>query len=260
MTNLEKGVRILVIAPFPLSDTDLERRRSQVDTAPGLTGVDVTFRAVPVGPVSYIGWHDWMLSDVGITSAGLQAQEEGFDAVCVDTMSDSGVNVLRSLLDIPVVGPGALVLRTACMLGQRFSVLAISQDSVFRYRLQVDQLGLQGNLASVRSLDMQPNFATLLQGKEEQLFPQMVSVATDCIENDGADTIVLGSTTLHAAHQYLAERISVPVLNPGPLSYAYAKLLVEQRLAHSRRAYPRPQPAQPDLVRRMTDSGREVSS
>jgi allantoin racemase len=247
-----RDIRILVIAPFPLSDEDLQRRRAQADEAPGLSGVDLTFRSVPVGPVSYIGWHDWMLSDVGITAAGLDAQSEGFDAVCVDTMSDSGVAVLRSLLDIPVVGPGAVALRTAVVLGHRFSVLALWENSVFRYRLQAEQLGLGASVASVRSLDLQPNFATLLDGKEEQVFPHMVEVARRCVEEDGADAIILGSTTLHAAHAYVAERVDVPVLNPGPLSYAYARLLVEQRLSHSRSAYPSPEPAQPELIRRMT--------
>lgn len=255
MNSQELVVRILVVAPFPLSEADLERRRAQVDSAPGLTGVDVTFRSVPIGPVSYIGWHDWMLSDVGITAAALDAQDEGFHAVCVDTMSDSGVDVLRSLLDIPVVGPGAVTLRTAGLLGNRFSVLALWDHSVFRYQLHIDHLGLRDNLASVRSLGLQPNFATLLQGKEEEVFPHMVAVAQECIEQDGADTIVLGSTTLHAAHAYLAERLPVPVLNPGPVSYAHARLLVEQRLAHSRLSYPSPQPPLPDLIRRMVTSG-----
>ena len=37
--------------------------------------------------------------------AGLSAEDDGYDAVCIDTMSDSGVNALRSVLDIPVIAP-----------------------------------------------------------------------------------------------------------------------------------------------------------
>ncbi len=43
----------------------------------------------------------------------------GFDAVCIDTMSDSGVAALRSSLSIPVVGPGRASMLTAMMLGHR---------------------------------------------------------------------------------------------------------------------------------------------
>ena len=38
--------------------------------------------------------------------AGLDAASEGYDAICIDTMSDSGANALRSMLDIPVITPG----------------------------------------------------------------------------------------------------------------------------------------------------------
>ena len=37
--------------------------------------------------------------------AGLDAADEGYDAICIDTMSDSGASALRSVLDIPVVPP-----------------------------------------------------------------------------------------------------------------------------------------------------------
>ena len=38
-----------------------------------------------------------VLADVGILEAGLDAEKEGFLAVCIDTMSDSGVSALRSV-------------------------------------------------------------------------------------------------------------------------------------------------------------------
>lgn len=42
-----------------------------------------------------------------------------------------------------------------------------------------------------------------------------------CVEVDGADVIILGSTTRHEAHAYLAERLPVPIINPGPLTYRW---------------------------------------
>jgi allantoin racemase len=43
--------------------------------------------------------------------------------------------------------------------------------------------------------------------------------------DDGADVIGLGSTTMHGAHRYLSDRLPVPVINPGPLTYKLAKML-----------------------------------
>ena len=50
--------------------------------------------------------------------------------------------------------------------------------------------------------------------------------------------IVLGSTTMHQAHGYLAAHLDVPVINPGPLSYKLAEAMLCLGLTHSRRAYP----------------------
>src|SRR5207244_1012119 len=63
------------------------------------------------------------LAEVALAEVGIRAQEEGYDAVCIDTMSDSGVGILRSLLDIPVIGPGRVSYLTALMLGDTLSVL-----------------------------------------------------------------------------------------------------------------------------------------
>ncbi len=58
--------------------------------------------------------------------------------------------------------------------------------------------------------------------------------------SDGADVICLGSTTMHQAHGFLAENLPVPVVNPGPLTYKLAELVLGLRLTHSRAAYPKP--------------------
>ena len=60
-------------------------------------GADLRFeyRAVQAGPANYSSHHDFALADVSIFEAGCRAEDEGFAAVCIDTMSDSGVAALR---------------------------------------------------------------------------------------------------------------------------------------------------------------------
>ena len=71
-------------------------------------GPDIEFDSgrVKAGPALFDSYHDLVLADLAMFEAGMTAQEDGYDAVCIDTMSDSGVNALRSVLDIPVIGPG----------------------------------------------------------------------------------------------------------------------------------------------------------
>ncbi len=44
---------------------------------------------------------------------------------------------------------------------------------------------------------MKPDNQSLLAGKEEEIFPLLLKAAQSAVENDGADVIILGSTTMH---------------------------------------------------------------
>jgi Asp/Glu/hydantoin racemase len=66
--------------------------------------------------------------------------------------------------------------------------------------------------------------------------------------------ILLGSTTMHQAHGYLAARLEVPVINPGPLTYKLAEAVLGLGLTHSRRAYPSSPAPRHDTIRAMGDA------
>ncbi|MCH8167914.1 MAG: hydrogenase expression protein HupH, partial [Proteobacteria bacterium] len=90
--------------------------------------------------------------------------------------------------------------------------------------------------------------------KEEEVFPLLLECALACIEQDRAEVILLGSTTMHQAHAYLAERLAVPVINPGPLSYKLAEAVLGLGLSHSRKAYPASPAPRHDVIRAMGDA------
>lgn len=246
--------RILVIVPFAMEEAALAARSAQAAEYGARRGVTLEFRPVRVGPTSFVGNHDWLLADLGVFEAGCRAEQEGFAAVCVDTMSDSGVAALRSVLDIPVVGPGRTALLLAVTLGTTFSVLALWHPSVVRYRSAIADLRLQAQCASVRSLDLEPDFVRLLEGKEDEARRRIVEVGRACVADDGADVLVLGSTTLHKAAAWLGEAVDVPVVNPGPASYAMAELLVDTGLSHSRSCYLRTPAPRLDLYAAMAEA------
>jgi allantoin racemase len=240
--------KILVINPFPLDDEGVKRRAAQTGHVELDPETELVFRPVKIGPTSFMSPHDWLVMDLGIYEAGLTAEEEGFDAVVIDTMSDSGMAALRSVLSIPVVGPGKASMLYALTLGAKFSVLAQWKPALPRYAKVIRDYGFERQCASVRSFDVEPDFVNLTEGKEDATFPVMLEVAMRCVEEDGADVICLGSTTMHQAAAFLAERLPVPLINPGPFSYKLAETLVGLGLTHSRRAYPVPTERKDELV------------
>ncbi len=240
--------RILVINPFPLDEAGVARRAAQSSHVALDPDTELVYRPVKFSSISFMSPHDWLMMDLGVYEAGLTAEDEGFDAVVIDTMSDSGMAALRSVLSIPVIGPGKASMLYALTLGARFSVLAQWKPALPRYRKVIREYGFDRQCASVRSFDVEPDFVNLTEGKEDRTFPIMLDVAMRCVEEDGADVICLGSTTMHQAAAYLAERLPVPLVNPGPLSYKLAEALLASGLTHSRRAYPAPMVRKDDLV------------
>ena len=92
--------RVVVLVPFAFDEKGLANRRAQLASVKLGPEIDFDYRPVKAGPALYDSYQDFMLADVAMYEAGLTAQEDGYDAVCIDTMSDSGVNALRSVLDV----------------------------------------------------------------------------------------------------------------------------------------------------------------
>jgi allantoin racemase len=89
-----------------MDEAGVANRASQLPPEMIAAGMSVDFVAVSWGAALGDSYYDTMLMDMSVFEAGLKAQEEGYDAVCIDTVSDSGMYALRSKLSIPVLGPG----------------------------------------------------------------------------------------------------------------------------------------------------------
>lgn len=247
--------RVLVIVPFPMSDENRDLRRQQVEAVELGPDIRFEFRSTRAAPRNYISASDLALAEIGMLDAGLSAEDEGYDAVCIDTVSDSGVAALRSELSIPVIGPGRVAMLTALALGDRFSIVTMWDAWRHLYEGTLRDLGIGHACASIRALGQAPDNQGLLGGREDDVFPALETLARACIDEDGAQVILLGSTTMHQAHAYLAERLEVPVINPGPLSYKIAETMLGLGLSHSRAAYPRTRVSRRDMIRAMLDAG-----
>ena len=165
MSTEVRPYKVLVVVPFAMSADNLLLRQAQLDGLNFEGRVVFDYRPVKAGPLNYSSHHDFVLADVANFEAACRAAQEGYDAVCIDTMSDSGVAALRSVLDIPVVGPGRVAMLTALMLGDRFSILTMASRWRPLYKKALDELGLHHKCASVRAIEVPPDNQCLLSGK-----------------------------------------------------------------------------------------------
>ena len=246
--------KVLVIVPIPMSDRNREQRRDQLKAVELGPDIQFDFECVRFAPRNFSRPYDAVLGNIGVLEAGLTAQARGFDAVCVDTMSDSWVEALRCVLDIPVIGPGRASMLMALMLGNRFSIIIMWTKWDHLYTKTLKDLKLADHCASIRSIDAQPDNQGLMHGKEQYLFPLLAQAARSCVDEDGADVILLGSTTMHQCHAYLSERLDVPVINPGPLTYKLAEAVLGLGLSHSKKAYPPSEASKDHVLKAMLET------
>jgi allantoin racemase len=233
-------VRIKFIIPFPFDEEGVANRAAQIPR--DLLGPKTDVECVPVRNSATLvdSQYEALVFDMYIAEAGLRAEEEGYDAVVMDTVSDSGLSALRSRLSIPVMGPGLVSYAVAIMLGKRFSIVTMWDKWRHLYEKNLDTYHLWEKCASIRAVNIPPDVEALFTGKEEEMFRTLTDEARKAIDDDGADVILLGSTTMHQAGDYMAEHLPAPVVNPGPVAIKLTETLVELGLSHSKVAFPSP--------------------
>jgi len=232
--------RVKVIVPFPFDEKGIANRRAQLPDEFIRPGFEVEF--VPVKNSCAYGdsYYDTLLMDMFIFEAGLRAEQEGYAAVCIDTVSDSGMYALRSRLKIPVLGPGQIAFHIAGTLGHKFSVITMWDEWFPLYKKTLTEYRLWDKVASLRSIKTRPDVEELLSGKEDVIYDKLEQESLKAINEDGADVIVLGSTTMHQSYGYLKECLPVPVINPGLVMYKMCEVFLELGLSHSTHAFPSP--------------------
>jgi allantoin racemase len=233
--------RIKVIVPIAMDEAGVANRASQLPPDLIAPGFKPEFCAVKWGAALGDSYHDMLLMDWTVFQAGIDAEDEGYAGVLIDTVSDSGLRALRSRLTIPVVGPGEVAFATAMMLGKKFTILTMWPQWFPLYEKTLTEYGWWDRVASLRSIDTRPDVTELLAGKEEVIFEKLKAEAEAAIEEDGADVIVLGSTTMHQSAGYLARELPVPVINPGQVAYKQLELLLTLGLTQSKTAFPAPE-------------------
>ncbi len=233
-------MRIKYIIPFPFDDEGIANRAAQIPRE--ILGPSTEVECIPVRNSATLVdcYYEDLVFDMYIVEAGLRAEEEGYDAVIMDTVSDSGLWALRSRLSIPVVGPGLVSFAVAIMLGKRFSIITMWDKWAHLYEKNLAVYDLKDKCASVRAVNIPPDVEALFAGKEDEMFEKLTAEARKAIDEDGADVILLGSTTMHQAGDYMAANLPAPVINPGPVGIKMAETLVQLGLTHSKVAFPSP--------------------
>jgi Asp/Glu/hydantoin racemase len=185
-------------------------------------GTQITMATASFG-VAYIETRFEALIGAYATATVMAEQAAGHDAAIVAAFGDPGLEGLREVLEIPVVGMTQAALASACLLGRRFSIIAISRRITAWYRESVADNGLLGRLASIRSLDEPLRDIGRVQEDHGRRLKALCDAA---VAEDGADVIVLAGAPLAGLARRMKGEIGVPVVDGVSSAVQHAETLV----------------------------------
>ncbi|HXJ83483.1 MAG TPA: aspartate/glutamate racemase family protein [Candidatus Methylomirabilis sp.] len=236
-------MRILYQLTSPMEKTALGpsevKRRREFLRARAAPGVDVDVWSLAAGPASIESAYEAALVVPELTRLVVRAQEEGFAATIVGCFSDPGLDALRELVDIPVIGPGASAVHLAAQLGTRFSIIAPFGGGDGRVAARLRALGVADKFASVRGIGMS---VLDLARDREAVLERVTEVARTAARDDGADVFVLGCMSMGfvGVADDVQKRLGLPVVNPVVAALWSAQAVVAMGLSPSKAAYPVP--------------------
>lgn len=233
-------MKLLLINPN-ISDSvsELIRAEAMRSASPG---TEIEVLTAPLG-VAYIETRFEAMIGAYATAQLAAEHHARFDAVVVAAFGDPGLSALREVLPCPVTGLTEAALASACLLGQRFSIVAISQRIRAWYRETVSAYGLDSRLASIRGLDEPLADIGNVQGNQGE---RLVALAERCVDEDGADVIVLAGAPLAGLARSLRGRLPVPAVDGVSSAVRHAETLVALQPGRAQRGSFGPPPQKPN--------------
>lgn len=187
------------------------------------------------GPAQIASHTDEMMAGPWLLEAGIQAQRDGYDALVVYCFSDPGVEALREVLDIPVIGPGEITLAMAGMFGERCGVITTTTANISRItgRIRKDP-AMRDREVKVYALDI-----PVLQLREDPQITcrRLEEICDRAVKEDQLDTLIFGCLGMAQYGKALEEKFGVAVLDPAFIGVAFAELCARLKISGSRKKY-----------------------
>ncbi|MDX6804733.1 aspartate/glutamate racemase family protein [Terrihabitans rhizophilus] len=226
-----------IVLVNPNTSTDMTQRMVETASTMLPPGVELLALTADRG-MPYIASRTEALIAGQLTLELLAEHAAEADAMVIAAFGDPGLVAARELFEVPVTGMAEAAMLTACMLGQTFSIITFSRTLVPWYEDAVALAGLQARCCSIRVPDC--TFASVATVQNE-LEDELVALAERAVLEDAADVVILAGAPLTGLAERIADRVSVPLVDPLLAALGQAHLLARLRVrAPSRGRFARP--------------------
>jgi allantoin racemase len=166
--------------------------------------------------------------------AALDAYAEhgaGCDGVVLSCFGDPALLALKEIALQPVIGMAEASCLTAAALGGRFAIVTGGERWGPMLREFVAGLGLADRLARVETVA--PTGGEIARDPDRAL-SLLADACRSCVENHGADSVILGGAGLAGLAARIADRVPVPLIDSLAASVRMAEATVRLKLRKPR--------------------------
>ena len=246
MTQIQQAKqKIMVIIPIAADSAEAFMPGFETEINAAISSdFEVTYKSLSGQATPFIQSRTAEFWDTfGIIEIAQQAQKEGFNGIFVNCFGEPGVEVLKEIVDIPVVGGFYPAIANAMMVSSRFSIVTVLPSVVPMLWTLARQMGVTSSIASVREVGLPVDQLENIELLQQKLLEQSIIA----IEQDGAEAILLGCTGMLEVNQWLANELEtyfngqyVPVVAPVGSAIGALQNLIKNKLSASRLAYYKP--------------------
>ena len=181
------------------------------------------------GPASIQGFLDVATCVPGLLNEVVQHKE--VDAIVIACFDDTGLDAVRSLVSVPVLGIGEAAYHAASMIANKFSVITTLSRSVPGLENNLLRYGLAQKCACVRATEIP---VLKLEEGDPATLDKIRSEIRASINEDKAEAIVLGCAGMADLMAQLSEEFGLPVIEGVSAGVTFAEALVNNSLRTSK--------------------------
>lgn len=158
-----------------------------------------------------------------IALEAIATREHDIDAVVIAAFGDPGLKAAREMFHIPIIGMAEAAMLSAMQLGERFSIVTFTPAMSRWYLDSVQDCGLLHRFASLRTPETHDGNVNDVQAR---LRDSLCSLVNQCVQEDGADVVILGGAPLAGLTADLQPEVQALLVDPIWCAIRQAEALV----------------------------------
>lgn len=232
--NSKMKIKIIV----PINNDIFNKEIEQAVQSFKAPDMEVDVENIDNGTKSIESRYDISINTPYVIEKAQQAVADHFDGIFITDMDMCGAEVVRELVDIPVIGGFRASAYTAMMIAQKFSIVTVLDNVIAMQIEHVRAFGIEPNFASIRAINIPVTGLTDKKTAIAKVYEESIKA----IEEDGAQSIIFGCTGMIGIAQPVAQLLAAygkpaPVIDPTFAALSYLELLIRNQLSQSRLTY-----------------------